>query len=71
MEFLHLIRWQDIVDITLISIVLYSLMLLLKGTKSIKILVGLSILFIVSLISTYVGLYTVNWVLQSFLANII
>lgn len=71
MKFLHLIRLRDIIDVLLITVVLYRLMLLLKGTRAVKILIGLGILFIVSLFSTYIGLYTIDWILQTFLANII
>jgi diadenylate cyclase len=46
-------------------------MILLKGTKAVKIFYGLSALFLVSLVSTSIGLYTFDWVLQSLLANII
>lgn len=69
MEFLRFVRWQDILDILIIAIVIYRLMLLLKGTRAVKMLIGFVILFIVSLVSTYAGLYTINWILQNFLAN--
>ena len=69
MEFLRFVRWQDILDIFIIALVIYRLMLLLKGTRAVKMLIGFGTLFIVSLVSTYAGLYTINWILQNFLAN--
>jgi diadenylate cyclase len=71
MELLKQIRWQDIVDIILMSIILYRLLLIIKGTKAAHMLLGLGVLLLASLLSRYFELYTVDWLIQSFWAQIV
>ncbi len=71
MELLKEIRWQDIVDIIFVSIILYRLLLIIKGTKAAQMLIGLGLLLLASLFSGYLGLYTVNWIIQSLWAQIV
>lgn len=71
MDFLKQIRWQDLVDITLMSIILYHLLLMIKGTKAAQMLVGLGVLLLGSLLTRYFGFYTVDWLIQSFWAQIV
>jgi len=71
MEILRQIRWQDIVDIILMSIILYRLLLIIKGTKAAHMLMGLGVLLLASLLSRHFELYTVDWLIQSFWAQIV
>ena len=71
MEILKNFRWQDILDILLVALILYLLLLLIKGTKAAKILIGLVLLFIAFLLSGWLGLYTMDWIIQSFWAQIV
>ncbi|MGYP001612948866 len=71
MEILKQIRWQDILDILLVALILYSVLLIIKGTRALKILIGLMILLITFLLSGYIGLYTMDWLIQSLWAQIV
>jgi diadenylate cyclase len=71
MEILSHLRWQDILDILLVAIILYWLLVLIKGTRAAKILIGLMVLLIAFLFSSYLGLYTMDWLIQSFWAQIV
>jgi diadenylate cyclase len=71
MEILRQIRWQDIVDVILMSIILYRLLLIIKGTKAAHMLMGLGVLLLASLLSRHFELYTVDWLIQSFWAQIV
>ncbi len=71
MELLRQIRWQDVVDIVFVAIILYRLLLIIKGTKAAQMLLGLGLLLLASLFSGYLGLYTVNWIIQSLWAQIV
>ena len=71
MELLELIRWQDILDILLVALILYRVLLIIKGTRAAKMLVGLGVLFIALLFSNYLGLYTIDWIVQSLWAQIV
>ncbi len=72
MELLRQHRWiLDILDIALVSLILYRLLLIIKGTKAAQMLIGLGILILASLASRYLQLFTVDWIVQSFLAQIV
>ena len=70
MELLKQVRWQDILDIVVVSIIFYRLLLIVKGTKAGQMLIGLGLLLLASLFSGYLELYTVNWIIQSLWAQI-
>lgn len=57
-------NWRDLVDITIVSILLYQVIQLLRGTRAIAILSGLGLLTILYIISRSIGLYTLTWLLQ-------
>lgn len=71
MELLKEMRWQDVLDIVFVAIILYRLLLIIKGTKAAQMLIGLGLLLLASLFSGYLGLYTVNWIIQSLWAQIV
>lgn len=72
LEILKEHRWVlDILDITLMSIILYRLLLIIKGTKAAQMMIGLAILLLASLASRYLELFTIDWLVQSFLAQIV
>lgn len=71
MEILRQFRWQDILDIVLVSLLLYRLLLFIKGTKAVQMLIGLGVLLVASFLSSYTGLYTMEWIIQSFWAQIV
>ena len=71
MEILRQLRWQDLVDIILMSIIIYRLLLIIKGTRAAQMLIGLGVLLLASLLSSYFELYTIEWLIQSFWAQIV
>lgn len=72
MEFLREHRWiLDILDISVMSLILYRLLLIVKGTKAAQMLIGLMVLLAASLASRYLELYTIDWLVQSFWAQIV
>jgi len=71
MEIIKLIRWQDILDILLVTTILYRVLLIIKGTKAAQMLIGIGVLFVALIFSKYVGLYTIDWLIQSMWAQIV
>jgi diadenylate cyclase len=72
LEILKQHRWiLDILDISLMSLILYRLLLIVKGTKAAQMLIGLGVLLLASLLSRYLELYTIDWLVQSFWAQIV
>ncbi len=70
-ELIRHISWRDILDIAIVSFIVYRLLLLLRGTKAAKMLVGLILLLLASVLSRHMRLYTLDWLLQSFWAYIV
>jgi diadenylate cyclase len=70
-ELLRQIRWQDLIDIALVSIILYRVLLIIKGTKTAQMLAGIGVLLIASFLSRYFQLYTMDWILQSFWSYVV
>jgi len=61
--------WRDSIDILLVTIGIYWLLLLIRGTRAIQILVGLIVLIGLSLASEVFQLPTVGLILQNFLGS--
>jgi diadenylate cyclase len=68
---LYLIRWQDVLDILIVSFLIYRILIFVKGTRTAQILVGIFFIFIIYQISSLMGLLTLNWLLSNFLSSII
>ena len=57
-------NFLDVVDIVLVAIVLYKLYLLIKDTRAVALLKGLIVLLFATLVSKWLGLNVINWLLQ-------
>ncbi|RLB04072.1 MAG: TIGR00159 family protein [Deltaproteobacteria bacterium] len=68
--FVHF-RWQDAVDILIVAAVIYWIILLIRGTRSLQMLIGLVLLILAFLISQKGKLMTLHWILNNFLSSII
>ncbi len=62
---------RDLIDIVLVTIAIYWLLLLIRGTRAIQILVGLIVLFAVFLASEIFQLVTVQALLSNLLGSIV
>ena len=62
----NLTFWQIGLDITIVAILLYYIFSLLKGSRSVSILLGLAIIIIVYFISRSLNLITLAWILDKF-----
>ena len=61
----------DILDILVVAFVTYWIILLIKGTRAVHMIAGLAIVFIAYVISRILPMYTLHWILNSFLSSII
>jgi len=57
-------NWQAILDIAVVAVIIYQILMLIKGTRAVQLLKGLFILLIVSLFSRQLGLTTLTWMLD-------
>jgi len=68
MNFFSSIKVSDIFDIAIISAIVYYIILFIKETKTIQLLKGIFILFIVMLFAQILNLTTLNWLLEKIFA---
>ena len=59
----EIIKPTNILDIAIIAVVGYNLYKMIRGTRAVQLLKGIAILLALNLISEYLGLTTVNWIL--------
>ncbi len=70
-NFLFLIsslRWQDIVDIGLVSYILLRFYVLFRGTNAFRVLIGILILWFFQQVAVSMGLVVTSWVVQAVVA---
>ncbi len=61
-------RWQDLLDILLMSYILFRLYVLFKGTNVFRVLIGIAVLWFFQKIAFYMGLIVTSWAVQGFTA---
>jgi uncharacterized protein (TIGR00159 family) len=70
-DFLFLImsiRWQDVVDITLNSYILFRLYVLFRGTNVFRVLVGIALLWFFQRVALSLGFIVSSWAIQGITA---
>ncbi len=64
--YLDLVSWRDILDIVLVALVIYNLLLLIRGTRAVQILLGILLLVGVYYVSRLAELQTLQTTLETF-----
>ncbi|MCC7459932.1 MAG: TIGR00159 family protein [Proteobacteria bacterium] len=59
------------VDVALVAILIYSLLRLVRGTRTVYMIVGVVISFVIYWVSSIAELYTLNWILYHFLESLL
>jgi len=57
-------RVWDLVDILVVALIIYQVLLLIRGTRAVQLVFGLAVLFGVYVVSRWLGLYTLQWLLS-------
>ena len=70
-EVLGQLRWQDGLDISIIWFLVYRLLQMLRGSRAMQMMIGLAVVLMAYVLSRGLGLFTLNWILDNFLASII
>lgn len=70
-DFISQIRLQDLLDIAAVSVVLYWILLLIRGTRAIQMLFGLLVLGGGYILAQGASLTTLEWILENFLGSIV
>jgi diadenylate cyclase len=64
-------RWQDVLDVLFVAYVIYRIALLIRGTRTMQMVVGLAMVAAAFVGSQMLGLFTLNWLLNNFLGSLI
>jgi diadenylate cyclase len=70
-ELLHQFRWQDILDIGIITFLIYRALHIVRGSRAMQMIIGLAVILVAYVSSRALELFTLNWILDNFLASII
>jgi diadenylate cyclase len=63
-------RWQDLIDVLIVAYVIYRIALLIRGTRTMQMVLGMLIVGAAFVTSQVLGLFTLNWLLNNFLASL-
>lgn len=64
-EMFNTIGIRDIIDITIIAIITYNVLKLIKGTRAEQLSKGILVILILTKLSEWFKLYTINWLLSN------
>lgn len=64
-------RLQDVIDILLVSYIIYRIMLLLRRTRAVQMLAGIAVIIIIYFLSGKFELQTLHWLFKTFLSSIL
>jgi len=65
---ISILRWQDIIDISLVSYILFRFYILFRGTNAFRVLIGMTILWFFQQVAVSMGLIVTSWVVQGIVA---
>jgi diadenylate cyclase len=65
------ITWWDVVDILIVSILLYELLKLIRGTRAVQMAVGIAAVVALFYISTGLQLETLNWLIRNIIGYVV
>lgn len=68
---LDIINITSIFDIVLVSFVFYRFMRIIQGTRAVQLIKGLVVLLVATTVSSWLHLYTVNWLLQQVMTALV
>ncbi len=69
-DVIQFIRWQDIVDVLLVSFIIYRTILLIRGTRAVQMLIGIAVLIVIYFGARELELLTLYWLLRTLLSSI-
>ncbi len=64
-------RWQDVLDILVVAFIIHQLVSVMRGTRSVQMVVGIGVLTLVYFLASVLHLSALLWVMQTFLSSIL
>lgn len=65
------ITWWDVVDIAIVSVLIYEFLKLIRGTRAVQMAVGTLLLVVLFYVSQIAPLQTVNWLIRNLFVYIV
>jgi diadenylate cyclase len=65
------VTWWDLLDIALVSIVVYELLKLIRGTRAVQMAIGIAVLAGLFYLSLGLQLETLNWLIRNFVPYVV
>src|SRR5687767_14812239 len=65
------VSWTDVLDIALVSFLVYELLLLIRGTRAVQMALSGGFLILLFFLSRWLQLETVNWVIRNLAAYVV
>ncbi|HIE44264.1 MAG TPA: TIGR00159 family protein [Candidatus Omnitrophica bacterium] len=59
------IRWQDIVEILILTFIIYRLLLFIRGRRALQVLIGVLVIIFAGLVSQVFHFQTISWILKN------
>lgn len=66
----HQVTLKDLIDILIVTFLIYQMLLIFQGTRAVQMLLGLGAMIALSWVGNYFKLYSVNWLLDHFFESI-
>ncbi len=70
LEIFYSITLRDVIDILIVTYIIYRILLLLQGGRALQIAAGLIVIVLLYFISDVLQLLTLNWLLNTFMSSI-
>ena len=64
-EILDLLTWRDLVDVLIVAVLFYNFLLLIRGTRSVQILIGLFFVAAGYYVARLAGLVAVSTLIEN------
>ena len=61
--------WNDLLDIAILTVLLYKLIVWTKDTRAYEVIKGVGLLIVASVVTQLLSMYTLNWLLDSILQS--
>ena len=65
------VTWWDLLDIAIVSIVVYELLKLIRGTRAVQMAIGIAVLAGLFYMSLGLQLETLNWLIRNFVGYVV
>ena len=65
------VGWRDVVDIALVSLLIYEVLTLIRGTRAVQMAVGAGLTVALFYVSQVTGLETLNWLIRNMIGYLV